>query len=76
MCSCKEVSGYITSIYGQKQKLFVLWLLVLILKFKKKTKEKKKSILTRNELIKEEGQSRSLYGGASRLLHSKFYINF
>ena len=75
MCSCKEVSGYITSIYGQKQKLFVLWLRVLILKFKKK-QGKKKSILIRNELIKEEGQSRSLYGGPFRLLHSKFYINF
>ena len=47
-------------------KIFVLWLLVLSLKFKKKT-SKKKSILTRNELTKEEGQSHSLYSGPSRL---------
>ena len=53
-------------------KIFVLWFPVLILKFKKQVK--KKSILTRNELTKEETQSHSLYSGPSRLLHSKFYI--
>ena len=52
-------------------KIFVLWFPVLILKFKKQVK--KKSILTRNELTKEETQSQ-LYSGPSRLLHSKFYI--
>ena len=62
MCSCKEVSGYM----DKSTKIFVLWLLVLSIKVKKK-KRKKKSILTRNELTKEEGQSRSLYGGPSRL---------
>ena len=71
MCSCMEVSGYM----DKSTKIFVLWLLVLSIKVKKKNKEKK-SILTRNELTKEEGQSRSLYGGPFRLLHSKFYINF
>ena len=48
-------------------------MLVLSLKVKKK-QGKKKSILRRNELTKEEGQSRSLYGGPFRLKHGEFYI--
>ena len=63
MCSCKEVSGYM----DKSTKIFVLWLLVLSIKVKKKT-GKKKSILTRNELTKEEGQSRSLYAVHLRVI--------
>ena len=37
MCSCKEVSGYM----DKSTKIFVLWLLVLSIKVKKKNKEKK-----------------------------------